>query len=137
MWSGGRNEKARCSMSDMKQADAKHHDAVLLLQKLHQFQRGGSGDDFFDQACLHEKRGTWLNFKSRGDMAALVEGDKRLFNQYGMMFINSFKHLHVKAADGHKFLDWPIAIAAAAPGLAGCSGMEIVLLKGKFTPRPG
>ena len=80
MWSGGRNEKARCSMSDIKQADAKHHDAVLLLQKLDQCQRGGSGDDFFDPACLHEKRGIWLNFKNRGDMAAPVEGDKRSSN---------------------------------------------------------
>ena len=53
------------------------------------------------------------------------------------LFINPSKHPHVKAADGQKFLDWPIAIAAAAPGLAGCSGMEIVLLKGKSAPRPG
>ena len=70
-------------------------------------------------------------------MAALVEGNKRLFNQYGVMFINPSKHPHVKAANGQKFLDCFIAIAAAAPGLAGCSGMEIVLLKGKSAPRPG
>jgi len=51
-------------------------------------------------------RGTWLNFKNRGDLAVLVEGDKRLFNQYGVMLVNPAKHPHVKAADGQKFIDW-------------------------------
>ena len=51
-------------------------------------------------------RGTWLNFKNRGAMAVLVEGDKRLFNQYGVMLVNPAKHPHVKAADGQKFVDW-------------------------------
>jgi tungstate transport system substrate-binding protein len=51
-------------------------------------------------------RGTWLNFKNRGDLAVLVEGDKRLFNQYGVMLVNPAKHPHVKAADGQKFVDW-------------------------------
>jgi tungstate transport system substrate-binding protein len=51
-------------------------------------------------------RGTWLNFKNRGDMAVLVEGDKRLFNQYGVMLVNPAKHPHVKVADGQKFVDW-------------------------------
>jgi tungstate transport system substrate-binding protein len=51
-------------------------------------------------------RGTWLNFKNRGDLTVLVEGDKRLFNQYGVMLVNPAKHPHVKAADGQKFVDW-------------------------------
>ena len=51
-------------------------------------------------------RGTWLNFKNRGDMMVLVEGDKRLFNQYGVMLVNPAKHPHVKAADGQKFVNW-------------------------------
>ena len=51
-------------------------------------------------------RGTWLNFKNRGDMAVLVEGDKRLFNQYGVMLVNPAKHPHVKAAEGQKFVVW-------------------------------
>lgn len=51
-------------------------------------------------------RGTWLNFKNRGDLKVLVEGDKRLFNQYGVMLVNPAKHAHVKAADGQKFVDW-------------------------------
>ena len=54
-------------------------------------------------------RGTWLNFKNRGDLKVLVEGDKRLFNQYGVMLVNPAKHPHVKAADGQKFIDWLIS----------------------------
>jgi tungstate transport system substrate-binding protein len=51
-------------------------------------------------------RGTWLNFKNRGDLAVLVEGDKRLFNQYGVMLVNPAKHPQTKAAEGQKFVDW-------------------------------
>ena len=45
-------------------------------------------------------RGTWLSFKNRGDLAILVEGDKRLFNQYGVIVVNPAKHPHVKTAAG-------------------------------------
>ena len=51
-------------------------------------------------------RGTWLNFKNRADLAILVEGDKRLFNQYGVMVVNPAKHPQVKQADAQKFVDW-------------------------------
>lgn len=51
-------------------------------------------------------RGTWLNFKNRADLAVLVEGDKRLFNQYGVMLVSAAKHPQVKSADGQKFVDW-------------------------------
>ncbi|MDP3617507.1 MAG: extracellular solute-binding protein [Rhodoferax sp.] len=54
-------------------------------------------------------RGTWLNFKNRGDLAVLVEGDKRLFNQYGVMLVNPAKHPHVKVAQGQKFVDWLVS----------------------------
>ncbi len=57
-------------------------------------------------AYLLADRGTWLNFKNRAELAVLVEGDKRLFNQYGVMLVNPAKHPHVKAADGQKFIDW-------------------------------
>ena len=59
-------------------------------------------------------RGTWLNFKNRGDLAVLVEGDKRLFNQYGVMAVSVAKHPHVKAADAQKFVDWVISPAGQA-----------------------
>ncbi|WBY01001.1 extracellular solute-binding protein [Ramlibacter tataouinensis] len=51
-------------------------------------------------------RGTWLSFKNRGDLAVRVEGDKRLFNQYGVMVVSPQKHPHVKAAEAQKFVDW-------------------------------
>lgn len=51
-------------------------------------------------------RGTWLSFKNRGELAILVEGDKRLFNQYGVMVVNPAKHPQVKQKEAQKFVDW-------------------------------
>jgi tungstate transport system substrate-binding protein len=57
-------------------------------------------------AYVLSDRGTWIAFKNKGDLAIAVEGDKRLFNQYGVMLVNPAKHAHVKAADGQAFVDW-------------------------------
>ncbi len=54
-------------------------------------------------------RATWLNFKNRGELAIVVEGDKRLFNQYGVILVNPAKHTNVKAKDGQAFIDWLIS----------------------------
>ena len=54
-------------------------------------------------------RGTWLSFKNRGDLAIVVEGDNRLFNQYGVMLVNPAKHPHVKKELGQAFIDWLIS----------------------------
>jgi tungstate transport system substrate-binding protein len=54
-------------------------------------------------------RGTWLSFKNRGDLAILVEGDKRLFNQYGVILVNPAKHPHVKTELGQAFINWLIS----------------------------
>lgn len=51
-------------------------------------------------------RGTWISFKNRGDLAIAVEGDRRLFNQYGIILANPDKFPHVKKADGQAFIDW-------------------------------
>ena len=51
-------------------------------------------------------RGTWLSFKNRGELAILVEGDSKLFNQYGVMLVNPAKHPHVKKDLGMQFIDW-------------------------------
>lgn len=59
-------------------------------------------------------RGTWLSFKNRGDLVILVEGDKRLFNQYGVMVVNPKKFPHVKAAEAQKFVDWVTSPAGQA-----------------------
>ena len=56
-------------------------------------------------------RATWLNFKNRGDLAILVEGDQRLFNQYGVMLVNPARHAHVKKEAGQKFIDWLVSPA--------------------------
>jgi tungstate transport system substrate-binding protein len=60
-------------------------------------------------AYLISDRGTWLAFKNRGDLAILTEGDRRLFNQYGVMLVNPAKHVGVKAKDGQAFVDWLIS----------------------------
>jgi tungstate transport system substrate-binding protein len=54
-------------------------------------------------------RGTWLSFKNRGSMKILVEGDSRLFNQYGVIAVNPAKHPHVKVDLAQKFIDWVIS----------------------------
>jgi tungstate transport system substrate-binding protein len=54
-------------------------------------------------------RGTWLSFKNRGDLAIAVEGDKRLFNQYGVMLVNPEKHPSVKKDFGQQFIDWLVS----------------------------
>jgi len=54
-------------------------------------------------------RGTWLAFKNRGDLAIVVEGDNRLFNQYGVILVNPAKHPHVKKELGQAFVDWLIS----------------------------
>jgi tungstate transport system substrate-binding protein len=54
-------------------------------------------------------RATWLTFKNRADLAILVEGDPKLFNQYGVMLVNPGKHPHVKKAEGQAFIDWIIS----------------------------
>ena len=66
-------------------------------------------------------RGTWLNFKNRGDLKVLVEGDARLFNQYGVMVVNPAKHAHVKRAEAQKFVDWIVS----KPGQAVIAGYKI------------
>ena len=61
--------------------------------------------------CAHilADRGTWLSFKNRGDLTILVEGDRRLFNQYGVMLVNPQKHPNVKKELGQTFVDWLIS----------------------------
>jgi tungstate transport system substrate-binding protein len=54
-------------------------------------------------------RGTWLSFKNRGELAIVVEGDRRLFNQYGVMLVDPAKHPHVKKAQGQAFIDWLVS----------------------------
>jgi tungstate transport system substrate-binding protein len=62
-------------------------------------------------AYILSDRGTWFAFKNRADLTILVEGDKRLFNQYGVMLVNPAKHPTVKKELGQQFIDWLISPA--------------------------
>lgn len=54
-------------------------------------------------------RGTWIAFENKGDLQVVVEGDRRLFNQYGVILVNPQRHPSVKAEDGQAFIDWLIS----------------------------
>ena len=60
-------------------------------------------------AYILSDRGTWLAYKNRGDLKIVVQGDKRLFNQYGVMLVNPEKHPSVKKALGQTFIDWLVS----------------------------
>jgi tungstate transport system substrate-binding protein len=60
-------------------------------------------------AYILSDRATWISFKNRGDLEIVVEGDKRLFNQYGVMLVNPAKHPSVKTALGQEFVDWVVS----------------------------
>ena len=60
-------------------------------------------------AYILADRGTWLSFRNRGTLAILVEGDRKLFNQYGVMLVNPAKKPNVRVADGQAFVDWLIS----------------------------
>jgi len=72
-------------------------------------------------AYILADRGTWLSFRNRQDQRILIEGDTRLFNQYGVMPVNAQRHPHVKAADGQRFIDWLLS----APGQAAIASYRI------------
>ena len=62
-------------------------------------------------AYILADRGTWWAFRNRGALRVRVEGDRRLFNQYGVMVVNAARHPHVKAADAQRFVDWLVSPA--------------------------
>ena len=60
-------------------------------------------------AYVFSDRGTWISFKNKGDLEIVVEGDQRLFNQYGVMLVNPEKHPAVKKDLGQTFIDWVVS----------------------------
>ncbi len=66
------------------------------------------------EAYVLSDRATWLSFKNKGTLQISVEGDARLFNQYGVMLVNPAKHPHVKAKDGQAFVDWLVSTEGQA-----------------------
>lgn len=65
-------------------------------------------------AYILSDRGTWLSFKNRANLTVLVEGDKQLFNPYGVMLVSPLKHPHIKAKDGQIFVDWLVSAQGQA-----------------------
>src|ERR1700732_4624253 len=72
-------------------------------------------------AYVLSDRGTWISFANRGDLEISVEGDKRLFNQYGVMLVNPEKFPSVKQEFGHAFIDWLVS----TEGQAAIAGYKI------------
>jgi tungstate transport system substrate-binding protein len=62
------------------------------------------------EAYVLSDRATWISFKNRGDQVIAVEGDRRMFNQYGVILVNPARHTHVKALEGQMFIDWLIGL---------------------------
>ena len=60
-------------------------------------------------AYILADRGTWLSFRNRGNLEILVQGDKRMFNPYGVMLVNPAKHPNVKVKEGQAFIDWLVS----------------------------
>ena len=65
-------------------------------------------------AYIVADRGTWLSFKNRQNLKIIVEGDAKLFNQYGVILVNPKKHPHVKAEAGQKFINWLVSTEGQA-----------------------
>ncbi|MFN6956525.1 MAG: substrate-binding domain-containing protein [Acetobacteraceae bacterium] len=72
-------------------------------------------------AYLIADRGSWIAFRNRQGMRVLVEGDRRLLNQYGVMLVSPQRHPHVKAAEGQRFVDW----ITSAEGQGAIAGFRI------------
>ena len=72
-------------------------------------------------AYILADRGTWLSFKNRQNLKIIVEGDAKLFNQYGVILVNPKKHPHIKAEAGQKFINWLVS----AEGQATIAGYKI------------
>jgi len=65
-------------------------------------------------AYILADRGTWLPFKNRGELSIVVEGDRKMFNPYGVILVNPAKHAHVKQAEGRAFMDWLVSAEGQA-----------------------
>lgn len=88
------------------------------------------------RAYLLTDRGTWLSFQNRQDLRIVVEGDARLFNQYGVMPVSVQRHPHVKAADGQRFIDWILSAEGQAAIASYRIGGEQLFFPNATQPEP-
>ncbi len=87
-------------------------------------------------AYILADRGTWLNFRNRGDLAILVEGDTQLFNQYGVILVNPARHPTVKQELGRSFIEWLVGPKGQATIADYKIGGEQLFFPNAETPRP-
>jgi tungstate transport system substrate-binding protein len=87
-------------------------------------------------AYILADRGTWLNFRNRGDLAVLVEGDAQLFNQYGVILVNPARHPAVKQELGRTFIEWLVGPKGQATIADYKIGGEQLFFPNAETPRP-
>ena len=87
-------------------------------------------------AYILADRGTWLSFRNRQDLRIVVEGDARLFNQYGVMLVNPQRQPSVKAADGQRFVDWLLSPAGQAAIAGYRIGGEQLFFPNATQPEP-
>ena len=87
-------------------------------------------------AYILADRGTWLNFRNRGDLAVLVEGDAQLFNQYGVILVNPARHPAVKQELGRSFIEWLVGPKGQATIADYKIGGEQLFFPNAETPRP-
>lgn len=85
-------------------------------------------------AYLLADRATWLAFNNRGELAILVEGDRRLMNQYGVILVNPARHPSVKRAEGQAFIDWLVSPEGQAAIAAFTVGGEQAFFPNASTP---
>ena len=113
-----RGDKSGTHAAELRYWKMAHVDASATPPKGYQACGCGMGPALNIAASINAyaltDRGTWLNFKNRADLALLVEGDTRLFNQYGVMVVTPARHPHVKAALAQTFADWVVSPAGQA-----------------------
>ena len=104
---------AQDSLECVKRMQERVSRRTAVLQEILQRFGQGMGPELNTASGLNAyilaDRGTWLNFKNRGALTIVVGGDKRLFNQYGVMLVSPAKHPQVKQDLGQKFIDWLVS----------------------------
>lgn len=108
-----RGDRSGTNAAELRYWKAAGIDPVSALGTSYKEIGQGMGPALNTSAALNaytlSDRGTWLSFKNRRDLKILVQGDKRLFNQYGVMLVNPKKHPNIKVAEGQAFVDWLIS----------------------------
>ncbi len=90
-------------------------------------------------AYILADRGTWLSFKNRGELGIVVEGDRKMFNPYGVILVNPAKHAHVKQAEGRAFMDWLVSRRGSGGDreLQGRRRAAVLRRRAALTPKVG